>query len=380
MRIAIDARFMGAERSRGIGRYIEEMVRGILPLVEAQGDTIVLIVRDQKACLFPESRTLTYVYADIPWYSFREQFVMPFVFARTRADVIHVPHWNVPLLFLNRATLIVTIHDILLHHQSARESVKASTRNILYLWMKRCGYQLTLWMALRRARLVTVPTAFVKQDLQAHYPWCRDVRVTGEGLSSLPMANERLLPAPYLLYVGSAYPHKRVDSLLNVWKTLSQKRSEHHLVITGEKDVFLKRLQERVEREQLPRVHFPGRLTDQELATYYHHAELFVFPSAHEGFGLPPLEALSQGCPAVISDIGCHREVVNVPGILFFRTDDENDMMQKIGYALDHLPQLRREALDGAVHIRETHRWSEMAAQTFQYYQLFRPAHKKASS
>lgn len=357
---------MGAERSRGIGRYIDELVRGLASEVSSTDDEVVVFVRDTQG-LHDYGSGVTYQVVDVPWYSFREQFVMPWAFFRAKPDLIHVPHWNVPLL-LPFVPLILTIHDLLLRHETARESAKASTRHPVYFWLKRLGYRVALWMALRRANAVTVPTKVVAQDVMRWYPWCAKAEVTGEGLTSLPSPRERLMSSPYLLYVGSAYPHKRVGLLLDAWKVLCKRRPELHLVITGEKDLFVQRLLSRVEQEVLVHVHFVGRLSDQDLATYYHHAEVFVFPSDHEGFGLPPLEAVSQGCPAVVSDIPCHQEVVTVPGVLFFRNGDRDDMIVKIEQVLDARTTFAAATVQGIQQLQVRHQWSQMAHKTLEVY------------
>lgn len=292
---------------------------------------------------------------------------MPDLVRKARADLLHVPHWNIP--FFSRMPFVVTIHDLLLLHQPW--SAKASTRSPAAAFVKRFGHRIVLRRAVNRSSSICVPTEFVADDLVRACGVSREkIIVTGEGISCLPLPDVSRVPSsPHLLYVGSAYPHKRVDLLLDAWKTLASRHPEFSLVIAGEKDVFLRRYEAFVQEQHLPRVVFPGRLTDAELAGFLSHADLFVFPTSHEGFGLPPIEALSRGCPIVASDIPPLREILPSNGVSFFRSGDADDMIQKIEAQLARGADAKREALAGGKEARRRHDWRAVAKRTILAYE-----------
>ena len=345
MRLVVDARMMGAGNTRGIGRYIKEMTDHIRPLL-TKNDEMVLI--DAK----------------IPWYSIAEQWRMPRMISQYEPDILWVPHWNVPLLY--RGPLVITIHDLLLMHQPA--SAKASTRSPVISWLKRLGYNLVLSNAISRASTIFVPTKSVANDLIYFFPKSRSkIAITGEGLSTLSspqIPNPKFQVSSYLLYVGSAYPHKRLDLLVDAWAELSKKHPELTLVITGKDDIFLSRIKMMVKNNRVDRVLFVGSVDDQELSVLYANAAAFVFPSSFEGFGLPPIEALAKGTPVIVSDIPVMREVLPEDGVFFFKSEEKDGMISAIEAVLADLPKAKSEAARGGQTVRERHQWEDAAKRT----------------
>ena len=366
MRIAIDARMMSPLLTRGIGRYVEELIRAMLEQLGSQ-DRFVLLVRQPENSPFLHHPAVEHQKADIQWYSFQEQVQMPRLLRETHADLVHVPHWNAPLFY--RGPLILTIHDLILRHQAA--SAKASTRHPLFAMMKRVGYRLLLRDVMQKGKILLVPTQFVAQDVQALYPFTKDkIMVTGEGISEFPPEDDHFVPQnPYLFYVGSAYPHKRLDVLLEAWQRLSSRYPTHELLIAGEEDVFMARHVAWVSQHQLARVRFLGRVSDAELAALHHHATAFVFPSSDEGMGLPPLEALAHGTPVISSDSSCLPEVLRTEGVFFFRNGDVNGMIQAIDAVLSDPATARQRATNAQASLRGRYSWKQVAERTLAAYQ-----------
>jgi glycosyltransferase involved in cell wall biosynthesis len=342
MRIAIDARMMGAENTRGIGRYIYETVEAMRRVA-------------------PEHE-LILLQPPVRWYTIAEQLKMPGIFHAAKADIVWVPHWNVPIFY--RGPLAITVHDLLLLHQPV--STKASTRGPLVAWLKRFGHRIVLRNALHRASVILVPTKCVARDIGERYSFTDPkIVVTGEGVSTLPYPHESSpVAGPYLFSFGSAYPHKRIDLLLEMWPRLSSIHPRLSLVIGGERDVFMKRLMDFASRKNLSRIHFPGRLSDQELTDHLSHAEAHVHPSSFEGFALPSLEALSMGCPTVVSDIPLMREVLPEEGVFFFKNGDANDMIRAIETVLKDREVAHAAARRGGEEAKHVHDWNVVAERT----------------
>lgn len=365
MRICIDARMMGPENTRGIGRYIEELVRHLLAL--GTDDRFVLVTRsaDHPFKNHPRVETLA---ADIPWYGLAEQLKLPSVFRRAKADLIHVPHWNAPLLY--RGPLVVTVHDLLLRHFPA--SAKTSTRTWLLRLAKRLLYRVVVANAVRHARRILVPTEFVKQDVAYFFPSAASkIMVTGEGMPKpeLPPVPSPQSPAPsYFLYVGSAYPHKGLGDLLDAWPTIHGRYPGLKLKIAGEKDVFMTRYERRVAEFGLQDVEFLGRVSDSGLARLYGDASALVFPTHFEGFGLPPLEALAHGCPVIASDIPVLREVLGKNGATYFRLGDTDGILAAVESVLAQPEKSRSAARAAAFELQARHSWPVSAALTLRAY------------
>ncbi len=379
MRIAIDARMMGPLVTRGIGRYVEELTRAMI--AQAPQHQFVLLMRNPDTSPFLGQTNVEHIAVDIPWYGWREQIEMPKFFREARVDLVHFPHWNAP--FFYRGPYVLTIHDLLLRRQPF--SRKISTRHPAYALVKYYAYRGLIHHTISRARHTLVPTKFVAQELQEFYrvPSSR-ITITSEGLTDFPtpdsfiLSRYNLQPTAYLLYIGSAYPHKRLDLLLDAWQVIAEYHPELSLVIAGEEDVFMARHIASVKQKNLPRVTFTGRVTDAELAAFLSQATAFVFPSSHEGFGLPPLEALSFGCPVVSSDSTCLPEVLPKEGVFFFRNGDVNDMIRAVDTLLGSYDQARVAAGRAQLIVKSRYQWSEVAARTLETYERsLSPSHAK---
>ena len=367
MKIAIDARMMGANNTRGIGRYIEELIRALL---EISNDEFILVARTKDHPFANNPRVQTVV-ADISWYGWTEQFKMPGIFSKINADVYHVPHWNVSLGM--PGPLVITVHDLLLRHQP--NSSKVSTRSWPVRTLKHWSFRLILRNAISNAGKICVPTEFVKEDICKFYPSAKNkIVVTGEGISSLSKSvTAEWRPdwnfSKFLFYVGSAYPHKRLDMLLEAWPQLIKQYPDLSLVIAGEKDSFMKQIESKFKAQALPGVCFADRVTDGELESLYNEALALVFPSSFEGFGLVPLEALAHGCPVISSDSRPMSDTLGNKGVVFFKTGDVNDMIMAIKSVVDKPEPYRNQAEKNKSELLAGHDWKEAAKITRQAYQ-----------
>lgn len=366
MRLTIDARMMGAGKTRGIGRYVEELVRALLDVAPEHRYT--LVVRGTEPSPFSGHPSVSHVVEDVPWYGVAEQKRMPSILARTRPDLVHIPHWNVPVL--SQLPRVVTIHDLIL--LSEPRSTKASTRNPLTATLKHIGYRVALRSALVNSRRIFVPTDWVANEIRQRFPRLKTpIQVTGEGMPDVDATRFADSDAahPYLLVVGGAYPHKNLDLLLDAWPALSVHHPTLSLVIVGERDVFMARLEARARTEGLPRVRFTGRIPDHELSRLYTRATALVFPSRNEGFGLPPLEALAHGCPVIASNATSMPEVLGTEGALFFEPSGTDGILRAIETALRNALGLLSHARAAASELRKRHDWHHTAEQTLEGYE-----------
>jgi glycosyltransferase involved in cell wall biosynthesis len=128
------------------------------------------------------------------------------------------------------------------------------------------------------------------------------------------------LNKPFVLYVGSMYPHKNIPGLLRAWEIyVKSANSNYELVLVGKPDYFSERIKKLY--GHIPQVRWLGFVSDTQLQVLYARAALLVVPSLYEGFGLPPLEAFMYGVPVVSSDRACLPEVLGT-GALY--VDPEN--------------------------------------------------------
>ena len=131
---------------------------------------------------------------------------------------------------------------------------------------------------------------------------------------------------PYLLYVGTIEPRKNLVRLLRAFELLKEKEHiQHQLVLAGGRgwnpEEFDTALAASPVKDSVVRT---GYITDSEKNTLYQNADLFVFPSLYEGFGIPPLEAMHWGCPVVSADAASLPEVVGDAAVLVNPMEEES--------------------------------------------------------
>jgi glycosyltransferase involved in cell wall biosynthesis len=364
MRIGIDARMMGANNTRGIGRYIQELYTA---MVQARPDLKFVVFSKSCNHALTKYQNVETVIADINWYGWKEQIQFLKIINNVKVDLMHFPHWNVPIFY--DGPFVLTIHDLLLKHN--KYSAKASTRFFVTRWLKRIGYKLVLDNAVKKAGAICVPTDFTAEDVQYFFPEQKNkLIVTGEGIPDLSKGIESAPDFSYLLYVGSAYPHKRLDLLMEAWSELAKIYPDKHLVVAGEVDVFMERVKKQARSLELERVHFLGSVADAELGNLYQKAELLVFPSEFEGFGLPPFESLSMGTPVVTADARPIVDILLDQGVVYFKSGDKDGMIEAVKAVVDNLESMRNQAKNAGRILQEKYSWKQAALLTMKAYDL----------
>jgi len=155
---------------------------------------------------------------------------------------------------------------------------------------------------------------------------------------------------PFLYYLGNVDWRKNTIGLVDVFALLpAELRRRHQLVLTCQNNAwYLERLRDRIEQHGLEdSVVLTGPVSDEEIRAFYRHAELFLFPSYYEGFGLPLLEAMRCGAAVVAADNSSQPEVVGPAGVLA-KTGDARDWADKVTSLLrnpSRLLEMRRASL-----------------------------------
>lgn len=133
----------------------------------------------------------------------------------------------------------------------------------------------------------------------------------------------------HFLFVGNFKAHKGIDTLVAAYRKYREKGGTIPLVLVGKEEGF--RNEWHVpESEKMPGIEFTGRISDERLLDLMANALALVQPSRYEGFGLPPLEAMSMGTGAILNDIPVFRELFSNSGAVFYKYDDVNDLCAKM--------------------------------------------------
>lgn len=305
MRIGLNAHLLpyGATyRSAGVATYERELVSR-LPRIAPQHEFIIFTPPRHSGAGIVASRLPTYnPLARIAW----EQAIAPIESWRRGIDVFHSPV-NVSPMFLSTPT-VVTVHDLAYLRFPDRFS----------RWKQRY-LQTMVRLSVERAEAVITPSLHTKEDV------IRAFGVAGERVTVIPEGvGEQFKPdpdsqspimVPYILCVGTVEPRKNLPVLLNAFAELKRSGYPHHLALVGARGWMYEDVDSAIRQLGLSEsVIMPGFVDD--LVPWYNHADLFVYPSSYEGFGLPPLEAMACGTPVIMSSAGSLSEVAGNAALL----------------------------------------------------------------
>jgi glycosyltransferase involved in cell wall biosynthesis len=198
------------------------------------------------------------------------------------------------------------------------------------------------------------------------------VVLNGVGAEFTPRTEEEIdrvktrlgLPAkPYALYVGSLEPRKNLPRLLSAWALVQRKCPDIQLVITGLNKGGSKVFGAMPIAEIPTGVFFTGYVEDAELPALYSGAEIFVYPSLYEGFGLPPAEAMACGTPVITSQGTSLSEVVGSAALLVDPRDTESiaDAILRVANDKSLRAEMRRTGLAQSQRFN----WNDAATQTW---------------
>ena len=292
-------------------------------------------------------------------------------------DIFHSTDFVLPPV--RQARTILTVHD--LTFMRLPECAEAGLRAYLNKVVPR---------SIERADLVLADSQSTKNDLidllgvspdkiEVVYAGVERRFRSMEGEIALQRVKKRYgLDFPFILSLGTLEPRKNFTGLIEAYALMRGSRAGFHtgqgmadrglkLVIAGGKGWLYDEIFARVEELGLTgKVIFPGFVADEDLPALYNLAELFVFPSLYEGFGLPPLEAMACGTPVVTSDRPSLPEVVGEGGLIVEATDS-----QELARAMEQVltdENLRREMREKGLKQAEKFTWEAAAGKLLDMY------------
>ena len=230
-----------------------------------------------------------------------EQMVLPMYSRKDRLDLFHYTDHALSLLF-RKCPIIITVHDIayLRLPNLLNTSRKVYKKNILQI-------------SIRKAKIIIADSYATKEDIIEYFGIREEkIRVIHLGVESRfrPINNvedfrlKNNLPSKMILNVGTLEPRKNVVSLIKAFRKLREMGFEDvKLVIAGNKGWLYQEIFKEVGQSGLKQeILFLGVVRDKDLPLLYNCADIFVYPSLYEGFGLPPLEAMACGVPVITSN------------------------------------------------------------------------------
>ena len=372
MKIGIDARFLTHPQRGGFKTYTENLIAS-LSEIDHENNYILYVDREpNETTKLPTQPNFTYKV--IPGTRknlgmlYREQFVLPIECRKDKIDVLHSPCLTAPLAL--KQPSVVTIHDMIWYYPNRYSPSKVlfSERSLINWY-----YKVFAYFSAKKAKYIITISNASKQAIVSHLKLINEkIFITLEAPSSnyRYIDNKSLiksalkkydLPEKFIFGLGSADPRKNIEFLINAFVLIPD--NDLHLVIVWNHYSLTTQLKVLIQNLNLQRqVHFLSEISDQDLLYLYNAAEVFVFPSLEEGFGLPPLEAMACGTPVIAANNSSIPEIVGDAALLFnARNPSElKDLILRVTENESLRKELRLKGLQKVKH----YSWDKCASQT----------------
>ncbi len=371
MRIGIDGHILGKQKG-GVELTVEVLVRG-LAAHDHENEYYLYVTPKHpfQPGELPGNFHLKQLASGSPWIS--RLALLPYYYWRDRLDAIHVQ--RAASLFGCRHT-VLHIHDAMYAtHPDLFPSWKRILFNALFRWTGRRASQvitpsqassqdIVRLYGIDPARIHVLPDTVNTQDV---YPEPDPARIAA--------VLERFgIQKPYVLYLGAMERNKNVHILLDAFAEFSQKLRSYQLVLAGKwrsetRKGYAAELEQQIDRLGIrSRVVTTGWVTKEERRMLFSGSTMFVFPSAAEGLGVPPLESIACGVPAIASNIPSIREYYG-DSLLLCNVNDAADLARRM-VELATQPELYQTMVKLGLERASRDRWDYKIPQMLRIYRL----------
>ena len=340
-----------------------------LAALDAENQYVLFVGQRHRDAIGDLPENFRIVIERSPVYSLRELLALSWRLFHLKLDLYHSTHYVLPAIVPCRA--VVTIHDII--HLLYPEFLPSS---LAFVYAQRM-----IRRSLTRGDRIIADSQNTKTDLMDYFEVDgRKIRVIYPGVANrfrTPVAPHEIdarlnnlgIQRPYLLFVGNPKPHKNLDNVVKAFgRALQLHDFGADLVCVGDRSGAEFKIRQRAEQIGVGgRVHLLGHVEDEVLPAIYQGAQLFLYPTLYEGFGLPVVEAMASGLPVITSNTSALKEVAEGYSQLVNPLDVE-EMANAIAECMENREH-RDELAKLGKRRAEDFRWVRTAEQTLEVYQ-----------
>lgn len=317
MKFSIDARGINLYKGSGIGTYTENLLRELLNIdtknnysIFWTGENYEDYKKDNSKIIFTSKKHGT----------FYENYYYPNYIEENNIDMHHIPQNGIGLNELYTSPIVVTIHDLIPY--ILPETVG---RGYLERFLR------DMPLIVRDSKVILTVSEYSKRDIIKFFPFVNEEKIFVTPLAANKsykplnktncieyIKNKYSIDSPFILYIGGFSTRKNVKELIIAFNKIQKSlKKNYKLVLCGSiRDEGIK-LQELCKELLMDdKIIFTGFVPNDELPLFYNAAEVFIYPSSYEGFGLPPLEAMSCATPVITSNLTSIPEVTKDCAIL----------------------------------------------------------------
>ncbi|MCX7996721.1 MAG: glycosyltransferase family 4 protein [Patescibacteria group bacterium] len=357
MHIGIDGNEANVETLVGVSVYTHKLLTAFSK--KATADLRFTVYLKHRPLPHMPPATEHFCYRVVPGPVLWSRIFFPLALRAERdLDVLFAPAHYSPAGIQQK--LVVTIHDLSYFYYPAE-------------FLKKDLYKLTRWTeaSIRAAQRIITVSKTTKKDVMHYYGVPSEaVTVVYNGfekeLDDRPdtrvLREFALTRRKYFLCVGTVQPRKNIVRLIEAFRRYRTTRPDMHLVITGKKGWLFEDIVATVTPEDGNSIVFTGFLPDEQVVALYRNALAFVLPSLYEGFGIPMLEAMAQGCPVIASQTASLPEI-GADACLYFNPEDPADIADKLERISDDAG-LRKELVTSGRRRVKNFSWARCAEET----------------
>ena len=354
MRIGVDAREI-CGKPTGVGRYLSGLLSQWAILPETRRHQFVLFAPQVPPAWVPDSKFELHILPGCSGTRW-EQFTLGRAVNHVRPDVFFAPAYSAPLTV--SIPIVLTMHDVsfIAHPEWFR-------------WRERFRRTWIARRSVHKSRIVLTVSEHMRGEIVFHLrvPLSR-IRVILHGVTvpglATPAEQASATREPMVLFAGSIFNRRHVPDLVHAFSQVAHRHPQARLEIVGENRTHphqdLGALVTNLNLQQ--QVQIRSYESDDVLNRLYRKARVFAFLSEYEGFGLPPLEALAAGVPAVVTDTPVARELCG--GAALYVASGDLDGIARNLEALLFDSQARRHILDRAPAVLARYSWERAARET----------------
>jgi glycosyltransferase involved in cell wall biosynthesis len=269
-------------------------------------------------------------------------------------DILFCPANIAPVWLFDKVKLILTLHSV--------SFIKYSEA---YTQAFKTYYKWVIPKALKRAeRIITVSLAERDNILDIFPAYENKIDVIPNGINEVFLNRKKFGEKDkYILYVGSLSPGKNVESIIKAFMKIST-HIPHKLIIACTRPPIFRDMNF---KGSIDKILFKENVGEEELANLYARADLFIFPSFYESSGLPPLEAMSCGCPVIVSNIPALQERCG-DAALYCDPHRVDDIAEKILLVLQN-DELKYQLINKGIERAKLFRWEDSARMTIKVFE-----------
>ena len=384
MRIGIEAQRLLRPHKHGMDRVALELIRN-LQLIDKENEYFIFVKSDQDKGIIPNTQNFKII--EIPGgpYPFWEQFKLPKLVKKYNCDILHCTANTAPLIM--KTPLITTLHDIIFKESNLIKQLSSSAS-----WYQKLGNlyrRVIVQKVVKNSKFLITVSNFEKENITNTFNINdKNLKVIHNGVnekftdkikkqSKAEIKLKYGLPDCFLLHIGNTNPRKNTKGVIEAfYQYLINSSTDCKLVLIGLNQSKLNTIVDDTDllARLKDKIVFTGYVIDQDLPVIFSMAQVFLFPSLREGFGIPIIEAMACGIPVITSTTSSMPEVAGNAAYLVdpYKTEDIYEGIVKI---LSD-PDFKNELINKGLEHYKLFSWKNTAQDVLELYKQLYKAQK----